>query len=340
MSVRPRFSTELVPVRLQLPPGKKLGGAIAAAFSPEGDLLVLHQWNPPGTDTGDLNQDEFLPDVARFGPDGKFKDAWGGPDHIPHADGVPQWPAGREGIECDAEGNVWIFGYSAGDDAALKFSPSGELLRRFGQRGKRGTDDDTTLLGGPTGCWHDVENREVFFSDGYGNHRVIAFNSDTGEFTRMWGAYGKHPAELSPEEGYGNPVHKVVKGPNGLIYVCDRIKNRIQEFELVPGGVKYLREVQVGLGTMMFGSCFDIAFPAGGKYMVVADGSNNRVWSIDLASLEVLGWVSTSTAIEGDDNLGRVHGLLHRFVMNPKTGDLLLCCTTRGVLQMKYLGVS
>ena len=58
-------------------------------------------------------------------------------------DGVPQWPAGREGLECDAEGNIWIFGYSKSDDNALKFSPSGELLMQLGQRGKRG-DDKTT----------------------------------------------------------------------------------------------------------------------------------------------------------------------------------------------------
>ena len=104
MAERPRFSTELEPVHLEVPPGKKLGGAIAGAFSPEGDFLLLHQWNPPGMDTSGGRAEDYLPDVARFGPGGKLKAAWGGPDHIPQADGVPQWPAGREGIECDAQG--------------------------------------------------------------------------------------------------------------------------------------------------------------------------------------------------------------------------------------------
>jgi len=339
MPVRPRFSPEIEDVKLELPPGKKLGGVIAVDFTPEGDLLVLHQWNPPGVDVSHLDAEDYLPDVARFGPDGAFIEAWGGPDHIPAMDGVPQWPAGREGLECDAEGNIWIFGYSKGDDNALKFSPSGELLMQLGQRGKRGDDKTTDVLGGPTSCYHDVKNREVFITDGYSNHRVIAFNSDTGEFTRMWGAYGKDPAELSAEEGYGNPVHKIVEGPDGKLYVCDRIKNRIQEFERVPGGVKFLREVSVAPGTMMFGSCFDLAFTPCNKYLLVADGSNMRVWSIDIESFEVLGWSSAFTDTEGEGNLGAVFGILHRF-RREANGDILMCCTTRGIRRLKYLGVS
>jgi DNA-binding beta-propeller fold protein YncE len=337
MTVRPRFATEIEPFQVRLPVGKKMGGVIAADFSPEGDLIVLHQPNPPGQEILGFDPGGYLANVVRFRADGTFVEAWGGPDHVPAIAGVPQWPAGQEGIECDEEGNIWVFGYYEGDDNVLKFSPSGELLMRLGQRGRRGDDDDTVLLGGPTSCWHDVENREVFVSDGYGNHRVIAFNSDTGEFTRMWGAYGKRPSELSAEEGFGNPVHKVIRGPNGLIYVCDRIKNRIQEFELVPGGVGYLREVRVGIGTMMFGSCFDIAFSQDGRFMYVADGSNLRVWLVALEDLSVLGWVSVDNDTGGEDNLGRVYGILHRFRAMPN-GDLLLCCTTKGLRRLKYLG--
>ncbi|MBW8755365.1 MAG: hypothetical protein JF595_14695, partial [Sphingomonadales bacterium] len=322
---------------LELPPGKKVGGVIAADFTPEGDLLVLHQPNPPGHTVPGRDLSEYLADVARFSADGRYLGAWGGAGHIPLVDGIEQWPIGREGIECDAEGNVWIFGYSTDDDIVLKFSPEGELLLRLGQRGRRGDDADTALLGGPTSCWHDVENREVFVSDGYGNHRVIAFHSDTGEFTRMWGAYGKPPAELSAEQGFGNPVHKVIRGPGGRLYVCDRIKNRIQEFELIPGGARFLREVEVGLGTMQFGSCFDIAFSQDERFMYVADGSNIRVWIVELTDLSVVGWVSASNQTEGSDNLGRIFGILHRFRAMPN-GDLLLCCTGAGLKRMKYLG--
>ena len=39
-------------------------------------------------------------------------------------------------------------------------------------------------------------------------------------------------------------------GPNGRLYVCDRIKNRVQEFERIPGGAKFLQLHEDGLPGM------------------------------------------------------------------------------------------
>jgi len=89
----------------------------------------------------------------------------------------------------------------------------------------------------------------------------------------------------------------------------------------------------------MFGSTFDLGFTPCGRYMLVADGSNIRVWVVDRASFEVLGWSSAVTETEGDNNIARIFGLLHRFRVEPN-GDLLLCCTSRGLLRMRYRGVS
>ena len=36
---------------------------------------------------------------------------------------------------------------------------------------------------------------ELFVADGYGNHRVIVFDADTGAFKRMWGAFGNKPED-------------------------------------------------------------------------------------------------------------------------------------------------
>ena len=66
MVVRPRFSTEIEPFELDLPAGKKIGGVIAADFTPEGDLLVLHQSSAPGREVPGLDLSAFLPDVTRF----------------------------------------------------------------------------------------------------------------------------------------------------------------------------------------------------------------------------------------------------------------------------------
>jgi hypothetical protein len=320
---------------LRLPPGKALGPAIGSTRAPNGDLYLLHHGQVEPDDARD-----YWPHVLHLSPELELLDAWGGPDWVPPADGAPQWPAGPEGIECDADGALWIFGYQPEDSAVLKFSPTGELLLRIGQRGRVGSDDDTRLLGsGATSCFHDVETREVFIADGYSNHRVVAFNSDTGAFTRMWGAYGKPPASLSAQEAFGNPVHKVARGPNGRIYACDRVKCRVQEFELAPGGARFLREVMIAPGTQQFGSAFDLAFPPGGRFMYVADGINQRVWTVELEGLTVLGWTSAQHASEGEDNLPAFHGLLHRFSLEPN-GDLLLACTVAGFKRMRFLGVA
>jgi hypothetical protein len=332
---RPRFSTRLEPVPLQLPQGKSLGPAIASTRAPNGDLWILHHGAVMPNDSTN-----YLPHVVRFSREFGFIDAWGGPGHVPSVDGVSQWPAGPEGLECDGEGNLWVFGYQPGDSAVLKLSPSGKLLLRIGQRGRPGNDDDTQLLGnGATTCFHDVANREVFISDGYGNHRVIAFNSDTGEFTRMWGAYGERPSQLSAEKSFGNPVHKVARGPNGRLYVCDRTRCRVQEFEPVPGGARFLREVMIAPGTQQFGSAFDLAFAADGPFLYVADGINQRVWTVDLETFSVMGWTSAQLASEGEDNIPAYHKLLHRFSIEAN-GDLLLACTIAGFWRMKYLGIS
>jgi hypothetical protein len=62
-----------------------------------------------------------------------------------------------------------------------------------------------------------------------------------------------------------------------------------------------------------------------------------RVWTVAMDSFSVIGWVYAGDD-EGEANLPQIYGLLHRFRMEPN-GDLLLCCTTRGLLRMKYLGV-
>ncbi len=336
---RPRFAKELETPVFKLPAGKQIGSVLAANFAPNGDLYILHQGNAQGVDTG-AQQSDWLPPLVHLNAKGEFLNAWGGPDHIPKVDGVSQWPAALEGLECDDDGNLWIFGYKADDDAVLKFSPDGKLLLRIGQRGKQGGDDDTQYLGGPTACHHDTKTREVFISDGYRNRRIIAFNSDTGAFTRMWGAYGKKPSSMSEAEGFAKRMHKVIRSPTGRLVVADRDKGWIQEFEVTPTEVRYIREVFIAPGTRVLntGAAWDIAFTKDGKFMYVADGANFRVWVLDYETFAILGSTSVTTEHENEENLPIHYGVLHRFTVEPN-GDLLLSCSRRGLKRLKFEGV-
>ncbi len=337
---RPRFAREVETPAFELPEGRRLGAVLSVALGPEGDIFLLHQPNAQGMEPGSEKLPCWLPPLVHLDPQGRFVAAWGGRDHIPAIDGVPQWPIGLEGLNCDAEGNLWIVGFWEGDTSVLKFSPSGELLLRIGQRGIAGDDADTAHLDRPTSCWHDVATREVFVSDGYGNHRVIAFHSDTGVFTRMWGAYGKHPAEVSAKEAFQTPVHKVIAGPGGRLYVADRTGGRVQEFELVPGGVRFTREARIAQGTSVFGtgSAWDIGFTPDGRFMLVGDGANFRIWSVDLDSFDLLGSTTVHAEYENEANQPLHFSLVHRFVVEP-SGDLLLACVNAGVKRLRYLGV-
>lgn len=330
MLPRPHFRRDLAAELFCLPEGKVMGSTLDATYGPDGHLWILTQpveGNPA-----------MLPHVVEFDEGGAFVGAWGGPDSLPKVNGMSQWPEGSEGIEVDGDGNVWVFGYKQDDHAALKYSRNGELLLRIGERGVPGDDASRTHLNCATTCYHDTAAREVFFSDGYGNHRIVAFNSDTGLFTRMWGAYGKDPVGQSAEEAFGNPVHCVTLGPDGMIYVADRIKNRVQAFERIPGGARFLREVMVGPGTGQWGAAFDIAFSLCGLFMYVSDGSNNRVWIVAMDSFEVLGWTGSYCDAEGSGNLPAMTQLIHRFTRDPQ-GNLVLVRPSAGLQLLRFEGV-
>ena len=173
--------------------------------------------------------------------------------------------------------------------------------------------------------------------------------------TRMWGAYGKPASSFkygvrSPqaygaaatapkqEDGYGNPVHKIYRAPDGKLLVCDRLKSRVQEFELVPGGVRYIREVYVAPGSDGFGAASDVAVTPDNKFMYVSDMRTGVIWIVDRERFVVLGWVNAKPQTEGSD-AGRNQRTLHRFILMP-SGDILLARTGPGRLfYLKYLGV-
>jgi DNA-binding beta-propeller fold protein YncE len=231
------------------------------------------------------------PPVIELDADGNVVQAWGGPDtHAP-------WPEAEHGIYVDAEDHVWIGSSGEGDQVILKFTRDGERLLQIGELGNTGGSGDTTLLGRPADIAMDVVAKEVYVADGYGNRRIIVFDSETGEYRRHWGAYGEPPDDTElgaydpaapPARSFRSPVHAVALSADGRVYVADRVNDRIQVFG--KDGT-FLQEAFIRPATLSMGSAWDMAFSPDPEqaWLYLTDGTNNKVWILRRDSLEVVG---------------------------------------------------
>ena len=121
------------------------------------------------------------------------------------------------------------------------------------------------------------------------------FDADSGEFKRMWGAFGNEPLEASaeqpPPDGALGPqqfgtVHGIEVSSDGLVYVSDRDLNRIQVFS-----------TEGAYQTQMFvnrdanaNSVAGLAFSPDEeqRFVYVADLGNNHIHILDRQTLEVI----------------------------------------------------
>ncbi|HEU4619577.1 MAG TPA: hypothetical protein VFV10_16190 [Gammaproteobacteria bacterium] len=247
------------------------------------------------------------PSVMELDRDGKLVQAWGGPVwnrrtstwDAPAGD----WPESEHGIFVDADGFVWIAGNAASDGIVLKLRADGTHVLTIGRPGETGGSNDTAHLNRPADIAVDTAAHEVYVADGYGNRRVIVFDSETGAYKRHWGAYGERPDD-APLPAYapgagparqfrgGTPmngaVHSVVLARDGLVYVADRQSDRIQVFR---HDGQFVLEKLLAPATLDVGSVWDLALdPSPGEpWLLVADGSNKKVWILDRASLGTVG---------------------------------------------------
>ena len=235
------------------------------------------------------------PSVIEFDPDGNVVQAWGGPGHH------PSWPENEHGIYVDHQDRVWIAGNGNNDHVLLAFTRTGQFIRQIGIHRETGGSNDTQRLGRPADVEVDPETNEIFVADGYGNRRVIVFDSNTGEYRRHWGAYGERPpadaalapyqpgaSATAPARFFRNPVHCVRLARDGLLYVCDRANDRIQVFRR---DGTFVREFIVAPDTLGSGSTWDLDFlpDATQSVLLTADGSNNVVWMLDRAGGAIIG---------------------------------------------------
>ena len=297
-----------------------LGMTIGVSVDAQDHIWIIHRGaslermenyaaaNPPASECC-----MAAPPVLEFDEEGNLIGHWGGPRQ------GYDWPVSNHGITVDYKGNVWIGGNGRGaqvapptqaaalnesqpgggpfnDNMVLKFTQDGKFLMQIGRPGQSKGSNDLENLKGPAKMFIDKTANELYVADGYGNHRVIVFDADTGKYKRHWGAYGHKPDDTSlgpynpdapPAQQFRNPVHCTELANDGLLYVCDRVNDRIQVFK--KDGT-FVKEAIIAKRTLGDGSVWDIAFSKDPeqKYIFLADGSNEKVYIMLRDTLEIL----------------------------------------------------
>ena len=345
-----------------------LGQTIGVSVDDKDHIWIIHR-------AGSLEQGELhattsppiaqccapAPPVLNYDQEGNLLASWGG-----RGEGY-DWPESNHGITIDYKGNVWIGGNGVGtppgargrgargeqvqneeqagaaigytnDTMILKFTQAGKFLMQIGKPGQSKGSNDVENLRRPAKIFVDKQTNEVYVADGYGNHRVIVYDADTGKYKRHWGAYGNKPDDTNlgpynpdapPVQQFRNPVHCAELSFDRLLYVCDRANDRVQVFK--PDGT-FVKEGFVNKRTLGSGSAWDIAFSrdAQQKYLYLTDGENDRVHILDRDSLQVL-----TTFGEGGRQPGEFYGV-HSIATDSK-GNIYTGETYRGQRVQRFV---
>ena len=348
-----------------------LGQTIGVSVDDKDHIWIIHR-------AGSLEQGELhattnppiaqccapAPPVLNYDQEGNLLASWGG-----RGEGY-DWPESNHGITIDYKGNVWIGGNGVGtppgargrgargargeqvqneeqagaaigytnDTMILKFTQAGKFLMQIGKPGQSKGSNDVENLRRPAKIFVDKQTNEVYVADGYGNHRVIVYDADTGKYKRHWGAYGNKPDDANlgpynpdapPAQQFRNPVHCAELSVDRLLYVCDRANDRVQVFK--PDGT-FVKEGFVNKRTLGSGSAWDIAFSrdAQQKYLYLTDGENDRVHILDRDSLQVL-----TTFGEGGRQPGEFYGV-HSIATDSK-GNIYTGETYRGQRVQRFV---
>ncbi len=302
----------------------------------------------------------------------------------PHALGEPgcdpaqgcQWPAGEHGIYVDHNDFVYLAGNGNGtgncgagnpcryagthgtDSMVLKFAKDGTFIYQVGDPGVPGpvsNDTDGAANGTPqpsrpADMEVDPETNELYIADGYSNHRVLVVDADTGMYKRYWGAYGQQPvddtgsAPIGTDPNFKNPVH-CVRIVGDMVYVCDRVNNRIQVFDKnVAGGAPcqnsgkasgvcgFIEEKFVAVETLGNGSTWDLDTSSDKRQSCLfnPDGTNQKMWILERASLDIL-----STFGRGGRSAGQFHWV-HNVATDSK-GNLYTAEVDTGKRAQKFV---
>jgi DNA-binding beta-propeller fold protein YncE len=328
---------EVDPAWPKIPAKWKVGDASSFAVDAQDNVWLLHR---PRT----LKPDQAAmaaPPVLVFDPAGNNIKAWGG------AGSGFEWPEREHGIHIDYKGFVWIGGNSCptnglpglkpvADDQLLKFTQDGKFVMQIGHSNQSKGNADTANLHRPADVWVHQQSNELYVADGYGNHRVIVYDADTGAFKRMWGAFGNKPMDddhceiVSPKSfpdarGPANlsVVHSVrVANSDGTVYVADRENRRVQMF--LPDGtfVKQLVKTETPFAR-------NLAFSPDRDQQFLYVGGDKGLVVLDRKTLDVLG------TIQPPGMIGAGH-----HIQTDSKGNIYIAQTTSGMQKLTFKGMS
>lgn len=275
-----------------------LGATIGLAVDSRDHVYIIHRRDTfnerteIGAATDPVKADccTPAPNILEFDPDGNLVNSWGGP-----GEGY-DWPASNHGITVDHKDNIWIGGNGRDDSHILKFTRDGKFLAQYGHPVQEPDSHADDRFGGVAEISFDAEANEAYVADGYRNKRVAVLDADTGELKRYWGAYGNEPSDENlgpfrpgeePAKQFRNPVHCAQPSHDGLVYVCDRVNNRLQVFET---DGTFVDEMFVKPNSLGDGSVWDISFSPDEeqKFIYLADGTNRKIFIILRETMEIL----------------------------------------------------
>jgi DNA-binding beta-propeller fold protein YncE len=291
-----------------------LGSTIGVTVDADDHIWIIHRGAPTLSvheKQIDLNKGDCCtaaPPILEFDQAGNLLRHWGGP-----GPGY-EWPDSNHGIFVDYKGNVWIGGNGGPDSQILKFTKDGKFLLQIGKKGARrvagaaagngegavagyaGGSTDPFNFGRVAKIFVDPKENEAYIADGYLNKRVAVLDADTGKMKRFWGAYGHVPDDTpmpayDPSQAHAQqfrtPVHCADMSVDRLIYVCDRVNDRMQVFTAAG---EFVKEAYYHTNTEGDGSVWDVAFSKDPQqhFIFIADGVNDKVRIIDRQSLKEL----------------------------------------------------
>jgi len=306
----PEFTVD--PTWPSIPNDWVLGEVTSISVDRNDNIWVLHVPQSVPED----QRANAAPPVLEFDSEGKLLTSWGGPVN------GNEWLGREHGIFVDANDFVWLGGRAGwpretspgnSDDMIMKFTMAGELVLEIGRRGASTGNLDTENVHQATDVFVDTQAQEVYAADGYGNNRVIVFDSETGRFKRMWGAFGNAPPSTfepnrptpQPQEtpegppDFGLP-HAIKVSRDGIVYVADRINNRIQMFTREGTFLRQVRVTNEDSSVVSVPAGFAFSPDRDQRFLYVVDSGPMRIVIFDRASMTQIGVVGMKGANAGE----------------------------------------